>query len=117
MHNRGEIGAGAWPATLSSFTTGCKTEGVIELSDMQIWAVIGVLAAGFVGFMSVIVTLLNRTLTAELRGIRTELAGFRSEVGLRFEAIERRMDGFEARMDGLDRDVQAIAAKVFGRDK
>jgi hypothetical protein len=95
---------------------------VIELTDAQTWTVIGVLAAGFVGFMSVIVTLLNRTLSAELRGIRTELVGFRTEVELRFTAmerrmdgLERRMDGLETRMDGLDRDVQAIAAKVFGR--
>jgi len=96
----------------------------MELSDAQTWTVIGVLAAGFVGFMSVIVSLLNRTLTAELRGIRTELSGFRTEVGLRFENIERRMEGFdkrmdrfETRLDGLDRDVQALIGKVFGHDQ
>ena len=89
----------------------------MDLTEAQTWAVIGVLAAGFVGFMSIIVTLLNRTLTAELRGIRTELTGFRAEVGPRFEGVERRIDGLGKRMDGLDKDVRAIAAKVFGRDQ
>ncbi|WP_308466449.1 hypothetical protein [Rathayibacter soli] len=90
---------------------------MITLSDAQTWTVIGVLAAGFVGFMSVIVTLLNRTLSAELRGIRTELNAFRTEVALRFENIEKRMDRFETRLDGLDRDVQALTGKVFGHDQ
>ncbi|MFL6089363.1 MAG: hypothetical protein ACJ71Z_04390 [Aeromicrobium sp.] len=65
------------------------------MNEPQVWTLIGMFAAalfGVVGLMS----------TMFMQLIRTEIGGLRNEMIARFEH--------------LDRDVEAMAAKVFGEN-
>ena len=42
--------------------------------------------------------------------MRSEVGGLRAEMNARFETVG-------VRMDSLDRDVQAVASRVFGTDR
>lgn len=105
------------------------------MSEPQIWAALGILAAACVGMVTVTTQLLMRaiasvttTLQGEISSLRnetkvefacvrgeivslrnetkTEIAGLRTELDLRFT-------GLQTQIDGLDRDVQAITKRVF----
>ncbi|MFD4420873.1 hypothetical protein ACFWN7_05140 [Agromyces sp. NPDC058484] len=100
---------------------------MISLTEPQIWAVIGVLAASLVGTITLTTQLMMRAVSAQIGGLRNEMvARFEhvdrrfEQVDRRFERVEDRLDRFEERMgrlehrvDAIDRDVQAIARKVF----
>lgn len=100
------------------------------MSDAQTWTIIGVLAAAFASFIGLTINLLGRTLSAQLGSIRYGLERLGQRVDRleeridqrmerfeqRMQGFEQRMQGFELRMESLDRDVQAIAARVFRDD-
>lgn len=69
------------------------------MSDPQIWTVIGVLTPIMLGGMTLMVTLINRTMAAG------------------FKAVDARFDSLEFRLEHLDRDVAAIARQVWGGDR
>jgi len=91
------------------------------VNDPQIWTLLGVFAAIMLGGMTLMTTLLIRTLNAAIEGVNG-----------RFDGVHGRIDGLNARIDGLtgemrakfetvnvklehlDRDVTAISKKVFG---
>lgn len=77
------------------------------MNDAQIWTMIGAFAALMFGMMTVVSTLFNRVVRAEIGGLRHEMNG--QIGGLRAE--------MNARFDGLDRDVQAIVKRTFGLDR
>jgi hypothetical protein len=66
---------------------------VIELTEPQVWTLIGVFAACMFGALALQSTLLVLVIKAEIRGLRSEMT---------------------AKFDILDRDIQAIARHVFG---
>lgn len=72
------------------------------MTEVQTWAALGILAAALVGMITLVTTLLGRTITAQF-------AGLRGEMNARFEAMNDRIDN-------LDRDVQGLTHKVFGKD-
>ncbi|QEO09489.1 hemagglutinin [Protaetiibacter larvae] len=81
------------------------------VNDPQIWTLIGVFAAVMLGGMTLMTTLLMRSTTSAIDGLRDEM-------NARFEAVHREMnarfDTVEVRIDHLDRDVSAITRKVWG---
>jgi hypothetical protein len=80
---------------------------VIELTEPQVWAALGIL----LGFLTATLTVTTRTITVQIGGLRNEI---RSEIGgLRVE-MNARFDTVNVRIDNLDRDVQALTDKVFG---
>jgi hypothetical protein len=116
---------------------------VIALTEAQTWATIGALSAALIGMITVVTSVLMRTITVQIGSLRHEMVGgfeggrhevdnlrnemvrgfdglraeFRSEIGgLRVE-MNARFEVVDTRFESLDRDVQALANKVFGSDR
>jgi hypothetical protein len=68
-------------------------EGVIDVTEPQVWTLIGVFTAGLFGTLTLMSTMFLRVIRAEIGGLEARLT---------------------AKIDLLDRDVQAIARHVFG---
>lgn len=98
------------------------------MTEPQIWAALGILAAALTGM----ITLTLSTLTTQLRAIGTRIDSVETTMGVRFESIETimdtrfesigstmnaRFDAVNTRIDALDRDVQALSVRVFGSDQ
>jgi len=86
---------------------------VIILDDAQVWTTIGVLGATLVGMITLVVTLLMRTMRAEFGAIRAEFGAIRAEFG----AIRAEFARVHDRLDHLDRDVNALMKHSFGVDR
>ena len=69
------------------------------MNDPQIWTLIGVFAAAMLGGLTLVTTMLTRVVRAEVGGLST-----------RFDALEKRFDH-------LDRDVQALADRMWRTDR
>lgn len=88
------------------------------MDDPQIWTLIGVFAAIMLGGMTLTTTLIMRTTTTAVEGLRGEMNGrfdaVRAEInGLRGE-MNARFDTVETKIEHLDRDVAALTREVFG---
>jgi phage-related protein len=112
---------------------------VIELTEPQTWTTIGVLSAALIGMITVVTSVLMRTINSQISGVRnemgsfrnemvvgfdslrsevrSEIGGLRAEMNARFEVVDIRFESVNSRIDSLDRDVQALANKVFGSDR
>lgn len=91
-------------------------ERVIELTEPQVWVLIGVFAAAFFSLIGIVTTSFNRTMNA-----RFEVIDARFEaMDARFAAMESRVDAkFEiisVKLENMDRDIQALSRHVFGTD-
>lgn len=108
------------------------------MTEPQVWTLIGVFAAIMLGGMTLMTTLLMRTITSSISGLRGELhsslGGLRAEMNAKFETVHEKfdakfdligvgLDGLDARLmsvekklEGLDRDVQVISRRVFDGD-
>ena len=64
---------------------------MIELTEPQVWVLIGVFAAAFFTLIGIVTTNFNRTMDA------------------RFEVIN-------VKLENMDRDIQALSRRVFGTD-
>ena len=101
---------------------------MIDLTEAQTWTVIATLSAALLGTITVVTTVLMRTISTQIGSVRNEMLGLRSEMlsgldgvrseigGLRAE-MNARFETVGVRMDSLDRDVQAVAGRVFGTDR
>ncbi|MBK5237987.1 MAG: hypothetical protein JJE28_02625 [Actinomycetales bacterium] len=96
---------------------------MITLTEAQTWAALGLLTAALLGTITLVTTLLGRTITAQFAGLRGEMNARFDAVGARFDAVDTRFDTVDvrfaavnARIDNLDRDVQGLAQKVFGKE-
>lgn len=98
-------------------------EEVIELTEPQVWVLIGVFTAAFFGLIGIVTTSLNRTMNARFEGMDSRFEGMNS----RFETMDARFAAMEARVDAkfdiisvtlenMDRDIQALSRHVFGTD-
>jgi flagellar capping protein FliD len=96
---------------------------VTQLTEPQVWVLIGVFSAAFFGLIGVVTTSLNRTMNARFEGINSRFEGMNS----RFETMDARFQSMEARVDAkfdiinvklenMDRDIQALSRHVFGTD-
>lgn len=94
------------------------------MTEPQVWTLIGVFATALFGMLTLMSTMFVRVVRTEIGSVRAEVGSVRTEIGsvrteiagLRTEmrAEIRRLD---QRFDSLDRDVQAIARRVFGADQ
>jgi len=80
---------------------------VSPVNDPQTWTLIGVFAAVMLGGMTLMTTLIMRTTTTAIDGVRGEMNGLRGEMNARFDTVE-------TKIEHLDRDVAALTHKVFG---
>jgi len=103
-------------------------EGMIQLTEPQIWTLVGVFAASMFGMLRMVNKSFADLLRAEIGSVRAELrseiGGLRSEMTARFEAQDVKLDQVRAEMNArfdaqdtklgyLDRDVQAVVRRVF----
>ena len=111
------------------------------MNDVQVWSIIGVLAATIVSMMVGMFTLFGRTLTAQFAAVNARIDGMSQtfearidaldtkvdarfdavnvrfeSIDRRFESIDRRFESMERRIENMDGDIQQIANKVFGQD-
>jgi hypothetical protein len=107
---------------------------VLTVDDAQIWTVIGVLAAGLFGMLTLMSTLFLRVLRAEIGGLRAEIGGVRTELRADMGSLRSQVSAeigslrsevradigsmrteLNARIDGLDRDIQFLMKREADR--
>ena len=84
-------------------------EGMITVTEPQVWTMIAIMAAVFFGTMTLISTMFTRVVRSEIGGLRSEIGGLRGEMNARFDAVN-------GRIDNLDRDVQFLMNREINRD-
>jgi hypothetical protein len=82
---------------------------VITLTEPQTWTSIGVLAAALVGSLTLVMTMLIRTMTTQFASVHSEIGSLRSELvseirGMRAE-MNARFETVNTRLNALERDV------------
>ena len=90
------------------------------MTEPQVWAALGILAATFVGSVGALVVQVNRTITAQFAASRAEFKGGIGEVKAEIVALRAELkgdiQGLRNEISHLDRDVQTIARRVFGTE-
>lgn len=82
---------------------------MIQVTEPQVWVLIGVFAAALFGVIGIVSGSFVRVLRSEIGRIDARLDGLRGELDAHLTSIERRLDG-------LDRDVSALTRRVMGQD-
>lgn len=75
---------------------------MIDVTEPQVWVLIGVFAAAFFGLIGIVTTNFNRTMDARFDAVRTD--------------INAKFDITNMKLENMDRDIQAISRQVFGAD-
>jgi hypothetical protein len=94
------------------------------LDTTQTWAMIGVFTAIMLGGMTLMTTLIMRSTTSAINGLRGEMNARFETVDMRFEAVNARFEPVEARFDArfdamdakfahLDRDVNSLMRRAW----
>ena len=78
------------------------------MNDAQIWTLLGVFAAIMLGGMTLMTTLLTRTLNAAIGGVNSRIDGLEGN-------LNGRIDGVHARIDGLSGEMRASFTAVDAR--
>ena len=93
------------------------------MDDPQIWTLIAAFSVALIGIPGMMAALINRTIRAEVGGLRESMAAKFDAVDAHFDVVTSRFDVVTARFDTvdtkighLDRDVQALTRHVFGTD-
>ena len=93
------------------------------MDDPQIWTLIAAFSVALVGIPGMMAALINRTIRAEVGGLRESMTAKFDAVDAHFDVVTTRFDVVTARFDTvdtkighLDRDVQALTRHVFGTD-
>ncbi|HEY5223665.1 MAG TPA: hypothetical protein VIJ18_11550 [Microbacteriaceae bacterium] len=76
---------------------------MIAVTEPQVWTVIGVLAATLVSFVAAALTMITRTVNVQFERVS-------EKIDLKFDGLHGELG---ARLDSLDRDVQALANRVW----
>lgn len=95
------------------------------MTEPQTWTTIGVLAAALLGTITLVTTMLTRTIAVQIGSLRNEMvSGFdsvrselRSEIGGLRAEMNARFDTVNTRIAALDRGVQALTERVFRTDE
>lgn len=109
---------------LAGSGAGCHDGKVIEVTEPQVWTLIGVFAAALFGMVGLMSTWFMHVLRAEIGGVRAEIGrlrgemsaeigGLRGEMNGRFEAMDARFDALAGKVEHLDRDVQTLFRRQF----
>ncbi len=91
------------------------------MTEAQTWTLIATFITAFFGTLTLFGVMVTRLIRAEIGGVRAEMSGLatglRGEVSGLADALRADMGAMETRLnakfDALDRDVQAIARRVF----
>ena len=75
---------------------------MIELTEPQVWVLIGVFAAAFFGMIGIVTTNFNRTMDARFEAMRSD--------------VNAKLDIINVKLENMDRDIQALSRHVFGTD-
>ena len=104
---------------------------MVQLNEPQVWTLIAVFAASMFAMLRMTNKTFADLLRSEIGGLRAEMNarfdtqdaktdGLRAEMNARFDAQDARFDAQDAKIDAqnvkldhLDRDVQALARRVF----
>lgn len=76
------------------------------MDNTQTWAMIGLFATIMLGGMTLTTTLIMRSTTSAINGLR-------GEMNARFESVNARFDAMDARFAHLDRDVDTLMRRVW----
>lgn len=90
---------------------------MFTVTEPQVWTLIGVFAAALFGMLTLMSTMFVRVVRTEIGSVRTEIGSVRSEIGSLRTEMRTEIRRLDQRFDSLDRDVQAIAKRVFGADQ
>jgi hypothetical protein len=98
---------------------------VINVTEPQVWTMIGVFTALMFGMLTIVSTLFVRVIRSEIGGLRSELdgriGGLRGEIGGEISGLRGEIEGLRREMtmkfDNLDRDVQVLMRREFGIDR
>ena len=116
-------------------------EEMIEVTEPQIWAIIGVMVAALAAILTIVTQSFNRSIDALGERLDTKFDSLHTEmvvrfeqvdkrfeqvdkrfeqvdkrfeqIDQRFEQIDKRFDRLEGRVDDLDRDMQSVVKRVF----
>jgi hypothetical protein len=86
------------------------------MDDPQIWTLIAAFSVALIGIPGMMAALINRTIRAEVGGLRASMTAKFDAVDARFDAVTARFDTVDTKIGHLDRDVQALTRHVFGTD-
>jgi hypothetical protein len=75
---------------------------VIDMTEPQVWVLIGVFATAVFGMLTWQTISFNRALKTSIDSLR--------------EVMNARFDTVDSKIEALDRDVQALTRHVFGTD-
>jgi predicted PurR-regulated permease PerM len=93
---------------------------VIELTEPQVWVLIGVFAVAIFGMLSWQTANFNRNLTAVGDSLRESVVDLGRIMDAKFTAQDAKFDArfeiLERRLENMDRGIQAISRHVFGTD-
>jgi hypothetical protein len=102
------------------------------LTEPQVWTLIGVFAAIMLGAMTLMTTLIMRSITVAIDGVRREMIarfeaveyrfqamdakfeGRFDAMEYRFQAMDARFDAMDAKLEHLDRDVTVLMRRAWG---
>ena len=86
---------------------------MIELTEPQVWVLIGVFAAAMFGILGIVTTSFNRNLNSAVDGLRETMDARFATIDARFDAMDAKFSG---KFEVLDRDIQALSRHVFGSE-
>lgn len=76
------------------------------MTEPQVWTLIGVFAAVMLGGMTLMTTLLARTMTAKFEAVDARFDALRTEMNARFDTME-------VKFAGLDKEVATLAERFW----
>lgn len=90
------------------------------MNEPQVWTLIGVFSAAIFAVLGLVSGLFTQVIRAEIgkvaievRALDKQFDGLRREVNGRIDGLNGRIDGLSVKFDSVDRDIQAIARRVF----
>jgi hypothetical protein len=110
---------------LADDTLGTTEEtGGMDMTEPQVWTLIGVFTAIMLGGMTLMTTLLTRAIDGRLEGLEGRFHGRFEAMDSRFDAMNSKFEGLRAEMNArfdavdvkvsaLDKDVAALADRLW----
>ncbi|WP_157157413.1 hypothetical protein [Diaminobutyricimonas sp. LJ205] len=91
----------------------CQTmKGMGNMSEPQVWVLIGVFAAAIFAVLGVMTTMFSVTLRASLREVNSSIGGLREVMDARFARMDERFNATDAKFESR---FQAMDAKLENR--
>ena len=90
---------------------------VIDVTEPQIWTALGILAAAFVGLITVVTQQFTRALALQHEAVLATLEGLRVEMRLRFERVDERFAQVDQRFERVDERFAQVDARFAQVDR